>query len=1767
MGCGPSNHLDQHVNNKPVTNSVLVNKTADPDHNETKQDKEVIAEHSLSLKRAKSRIKRTLTQFDLRKDKTATKQKLDRNTKFILKGNLYVDFPSTAKIVRIFTSSTFTDTQHERNYLMENTYPRLKEFCQNLGYEFQIVDMRWGVREEAMDDHMTTELCLKEVDLCNKLSTGPSFVTFLSHKYGYRDFPREIEAGEFELLLSKIESKENKSLLNKWFIRDDNSVPPTYVLQPISSHLPDFISSDVDQKKQAKDTWNKQHEQMRESLVTSAKQALDTSAAHKYLRSVTEAEIDRGIPEEGKRAFWFDRQIKDIDRQEASYILSRYKECKGKKEYLLESRRLLENLRNNKLKHKLPVDHIKKYTIDWTEHGVDPTKEESHRLYISKLADDFERSIKDGIKRAIQEKQSNVSNNTICQEVIQHINFCKHKCHSFYGRKDTFDIINDYLTNNSDEPLVIHGSSGCGKTSIVAMSAKNTFDTKNGEKHTIVMRFLGTTPDSSNISALLYSVISQIKLVYEEEPIKQGLSLKDLTEEFHLSLEHARKRRPMLVLLDSLDQLDTTGGARQLSWLPRNLPEYVKMIVSTLPEAEYECFPKLQAMFSTPSCFLPVETLSNDDVEGILHKWLETKQRKLLDSQLKIVLEAFHQCPLPLFLKLSFDEACRWKSFTPPSVSTLQTTVRNVINDLFIRVESLHGQLLVSRALGYLTLSGGGLTETELEDILSCDDDVLNDVYMYWTPPIRRLPPLLLVRIKAELGQYFVDRGADGVRVFYWYHRQFIEAATDRYCSDINIKEKMCGVIADFFSGIWANGKTKPFKTRSGEASQADRYVTSQPVKLGESYNLRKLNNLPHHRQQANQLDLLKLECLCNFNFILHKIKASGLRPVLDDFSSAKEQFVDDEDIKSICDALQLSQRSLQYNSNELPSQLLGRLKPTKSLQPLLDDCKNSPFYYLLPDKTILAQPGGSLLYCLSNHTGDIQGLDITKDGELAVTCATDRTIKTWSVKSGKLVRSYDLGVEDLEHVKLCHNDQILVASGTKFLVGVNFLTGVKLYEIPTESKSNFCVAGEDKDVLGIFKGKCINVYNAASGELNSQTKCQFLKEDMDFEEYDFCVGQGRYMAGMDNENYSVAIFDVTEEKFLHVTTIYPEYKDEDGDLMRNTVDAMAISPDEKNIVIFNYSDNKTGIYDIKTMKEIKVLTRYAKGSIEKLQFTPDGKYLYVGARNDVVVFNLETDETFVAVHHPTSVNHVITLDMNSVVTVGDDRIVRIYDRSKDNGVTNKETQQNTTKKVDMGSPVLIDNPRYIITRYKQNQSYYLQIYDLATNRVVKTSKLLTPISYVLSVDDTRCLLQHGKKVSLLDLQTTSIIRTYQGHESSKASSDPVINSTKTEFYTLSRGRMNIKKYNIETGECQIIKGCGEKLGDYLVNKTGTVLAASVHDDEWVVFFDLVNKQVMYQLKPEMMGSDIKDDSIYLNDGLVTDDGRYLIFQHSLVPPGLDNPGDYQSTYLVMVWCIPDKKLHKILYDEEYFNKYHEMDKNKTDDEEIPDISVDALYLLDDNTLITSNDDNILRVYDIDTGNLLHRLTGHFSHVMIVLNKDSPFFLTYANWSEENCIRLWDKQTFECLTSYCIETKMKTPMFTSDGYCLMAIDNDLGYIKFDLQGGEKISKYQPPKQLEQYEEVFKPIDDIVELTIPDTVLFDTPDPDTDESDVTTDDSDDDDDKKNDGANKQDDDLDFGLDDLDLSKDLGDDLDFLDDLDDMSSLSDDSTGTDKNKKGI
>ena len=67
-----------------------------------------------------------------------------------------------------------------------------------------------------------------------------------------------------------------------------------------------------------------------------------------------------------------------------------------------------------------------------------------------------------------------------------------------------------------------------------------------------------------------------------------------------------------------------------------------------------------------------------------------------------------------------------------------------------------------------------GLSEAELKDVLSVDDEVLQAAYQAWTPPSRellRFPPLLWVRLRRDLGNCLARRPMDGFTLLAIAHR------------------------------------------------------------------------------------------------------------------------------------------------------------------------------------------------------------------------------------------------------------------------------------------------------------------------------------------------------------------------------------------------------------------------------------------------------------------------------------------------------------------------------------------------------------------------------------------------------------------------------------------------------------------------------------------------------------------------------------------------------------------------------------------------------------------------------------------------------------------------------------------------------------------------------------------------------------------------------------------------------------------------------------
>ena len=110
----------------------------------------------------------------------------------------------------------------------------------------------------------------------------------------------------------------------------------------------------------------------------------------------------------------------------------------------------------------------------------------------------------------------------------------------------------------------------------------------------------------------------------------------------------------------------------------------------------------------------------------------------------QVLRSACLRCPLPLFLKVAYDETRIWHSYDEVTCHPLNSAmcIKDLVFQLYGRLAITHGKLLFERGIAYFTAAKDGLSRQELEDILSCDDDVLNDIFQWWVPPIRRIPQL-----------------------------------------------------------------------------------------------------------------------------------------------------------------------------------------------------------------------------------------------------------------------------------------------------------------------------------------------------------------------------------------------------------------------------------------------------------------------------------------------------------------------------------------------------------------------------------------------------------------------------------------------------------------------------------------------------------------------------------------------------------------------------------------------------------------------------------------------------------------------------------------------------------------------------------------------------------------------------------------------------------------------------------------------------------------
>lgn len=216
--------------------------------------------------------------------------------------------------------------------------------------------------------------------------------------------------------------------------------------------------------------------------------------------------------------------------------------------------------------------------------------------------------------------------------------------------------------------------------------------------------------------------------------------------------------------------------------------------------------------------------------------------------------------------------------------SSLPDGVHSSISALLDHLEQRHGSSVVARAISYLTLSRTGLTEAELADLLSSDDEVLSEyVQQGESPPSNmRVPQIDVERLLLDLRRFLIRRTVAGSHVLLWVSRHFKLVVAKRYLGTHEARRAIHSAVADYFSGRWACGSAKPLlvNQKSGpnkDTTQMEIYIdrqpSSQPFVFASSskevgrVNLRKVFELPHHLQESDKWEELEHGLLMSFGF------------------------------------------------------------------------------------------------------------------------------------------------------------------------------------------------------------------------------------------------------------------------------------------------------------------------------------------------------------------------------------------------------------------------------------------------------------------------------------------------------------------------------------------------------------------------------------------------------------------------------------------------------------------------------------------------------------------------------------------------------------------------------------------------------------------------------------------------------------------------------------------------------------------------------------
>ncbi|KAF0313272.1 NACHT and WD repeat domain-containing protein 2 [Amphibalanus amphitrite] len=994
----------------------------------------------------------------------------------------------------IYTCGDLQDTIMERSSLMDYVYPKLRMYCIERGYELNVIDLHWGLPDEHLNDHSLKELCLNELKSHAKDSHVVTIV-FLNDTFGNPLLPRCIEGPDFDQAVSRIEDEKDRELLWTWYQWDENASPPCYRLAPISTQIPDIKEMTAEKRADAIKEWR----HIVKEMMNTMRKAFNQEQKEKYLTSVMEQEIKQAVflnQQSAKRCLWLCRRFThfpshNVPEDAKSYISTEP-----------ESKKRLDILKSE-LKERLDETRMLKFMVKWHTGGMD-VKHSEHKQFVEDLCAQFSPLIISVIDNVLSEDESKLSHiqeelktylgveKRLFHELMQQSLACKNRFSRFHGRPEMLVKIRRYLNNDSCVPLILHGRAGCGKSSLVAKVAEQCGNWLNNPQ--LSVRFIGLTPDSSTTELVLRSIAEQCCVLYGEHSATVSKGIGDLNTYLARVLSKASAARPLVVIIDGLDQV-RSYSTRKMDWVPKELPEHTKLILTMADDCEE--FADLEKKIDDKSCFLKVGPLTTEEATNILDNILKDNNRKINKGQREVVNRYIAECPLPLYVEAVGMTTCNWTG--GEEHLALRSTLVEQIHVVLDELEREVGAVPVSRILGYLTAARQGLSDSEIMDLLSCDEEVLNEIFVYNTPPVRRCPSILWTQISSRLSPFLMKTIVSGLCLTTWKDNTFSKVARERYFKQEQ-QFTPCMALFDYFTGKWANGRKKPVLLPNGEQAmdadgqplELERFIMDQPIRYRSRYNRRRLDELPYQVFQltGNILD----DFVLNNEWVYDKLCGSTAYQVLEDVSLAMSKDPDNKELQLFRELLELSSYALGCDGRQFYTQFYGRLmqfmkeEENQKQYPLMkaihDKAFSAPEPSLIPLGFILQEPGQAeppvndnvyfnQLYRAKQNPHHVITVSHTR-GEIAV----------WNIYTMQAVRTLK-GIHQPQSLKMIDEYRCLVLSGRELKI-YNFDEGLfvmKLKQIMNQKMPYYGLHNQDHVVALSRDRMYVNMMNLQNGD------------------------------------------------------------------------------------------------------------------------------------------------------------------------------------------------------------------------------------------------------------------------------------------------------------------------------------------------------------------------------------------------------------------------------------------------------------------------------------------------------------------------------------------------------------------------------------------------------------------------------------------------------------------------------------------------------------